>query len=224
MNELGQSILLCLSQVAFERSRRAADESLAQRVSEVKRYQHARFATTYADLLADRATAGAARFFLDDLYGPKDFSERDAQFARVVPGLVRVFPTALCETVLSLVRLHALSERLDSEMGLAIVGPGMEGPSYGRAWRTVGRADERETQIALMLEVGTALERHTRKPLLRQSLRLMRKPATAAGLGALQAFLENGFDTFRALRDAQSFLSTIATRERALALRLFDEL
>lgn len=223
MNELGQSILLCLSQVEFERSRRAANGSLALRVREVKRYQHARFAVTYADLLADRYTAGAARFFLEDLYGPKDFSERDAQFARVIPGLVRLFPAELCETVLSLARLHALSERLDTEMGLAMDGPGLDGPSYGQAWRQVGRSDDRNAQIALMQEVGTALERHTRRPLLRQSLRLMRGPASAAGFGALQAFLERGFDTFRALRDAKGFLNTIATRERALALRLFNE-
>ena len=46
---------------------------------------------------------------LDELYGPQDFSDRDAQFARVVPALVRLFPQELVETVAVLARLHALS-------------------------------------------------------------------------------------------------------------------
>jgi hypothetical protein len=49
----------------------------------------------------------------------------------------------------------------------------------------------------------------------------MRGPAAAAGLGALQGFLERGFDTFRDMSGAEVFLSTIASRERALAARLF---
>jgi len=73
----------------------------------------------------------------------------------------------------------------------------------------------------LMLAVGTALDKYTRNPLLRHSLRLMRSPAKAAGLGALQQFLETGFDTFRAMGGAQEFLHTIAQRERALAALLF---
>jgi hypothetical protein len=69
--------------------------------------------------------------------------------------------------------------------------------------------------------VGSALDRYTRNPLLRHSLRLMRGPASAAGLGALQHFLETGFDTFREMRGAAYFLDTVAQRERRLAAQLF---
>jgi hypothetical protein len=72
-----------------------------------------------------------------------------------------------------------------------------------------------------MLAVGFALDRYTRNLLLRKALRLMRGPAHAAGIGKLQEFLENGFDTFRALGGAKSFLDTIAGRERALIAELF---
>ena len=75
--------------------------------------------------------------------------------------------------------------------------------AYAAAWRTVGRPADRERQIELMMAVGSALDRYTRNPLLRTSLRLMRGPAAAAGLGALQGFLERGFDTFRDMRGAQ---------------------
>lgn len=39
----------------------------------------ARLARTHADLLASPASAEAASFFLADLYGPKDLSERDTE-------------------------------------------------------------------------------------------------------------------------------------------------
>jgi len=40
-------------------------------------------------------------------------------------------------------------------------------------------------------------------------------------LGALQSFLESGFDTFRAMHGASEFLAQIETRERAFAASLF---
>jgi hypothetical protein len=164
----------------------------------------------------------AARFFLDDIYGPRDFSDRDAQFARVVPALVRLFPRDTVHAIVNLVELHALSERLDSAMGRALVGMTVDRVAYGQAWRAVGEVDSRERQISLLIAVGAALDQLTRKRLLRQSLHIMRGPALAAGLGQLQQFLEHGFDTFKAMAGASDFLATVGERERRLASALFE--
>jgi hypothetical protein len=217
------SILRDLQAVADERARRAADPALSARVGAIKRYQHARFQRSYADLLSDARYADAARFFLDDLYGPSDYTERDAQFARIVPALARLFPPALLATVAQLTELHALSERFDSAMGTSHAGEHVSPASYRQAWQAVGDREGRLRQIDLMLAVGRALDGYTRNPVLRHSLKLMRGPARAAGLGTLQTLLERGFDTFRALEGAGPFLDTITQRERALALRLFDD-
>jgi hypothetical protein len=221
MIKSGESILQHLGAVRVERAARAADAWLADRVTQLKRYQQARFARTYADLLAHPRYAGASRFFLDDLYGPGDFSQRDAQFARIVPGLVRLFPAEVVATVEALTALHALSEQLDSEMARRLEALPVSAAVYVAAWRRTGQPASRERQIDLMLDVGRALDVYTRRPLLRHSLRAMRVPARAAGLSALQAFLEHGFDTFRAMRGADEFLTQIAQRERALAASLF---
>lgn len=189
----------------------------------MKVYQHARFAATYADLLRSAEHAAAARFFLDELYGPHDFTERDAQFARIVPALVRLFPRDIVATVRSLAELHALSERLDAEMAGVLDHAELDLGTYRAAWQRVGRGAERQRQIDLMLQIGRALVRFTRNPVLRHSLRLMRGPAKAAGLGALQHFLERGFDTFGALRQPEAFLALIAEREQVIARWLFDE-
>lgn len=221
MTAEGQQILEHLRAVAAERERRRGDHALEARVHAVKDYQHRRFANTYADLLAQPRYAKAARFFLDDLYGPHDFSERDDQFARVVPALVRLFPHEIVDTVSSLAELHALSERLDTRLALALPDGDIAAARYVAAWQAVGSAAERDRQITLMLGIGQALDRYTRNPLLRHSLRLMRAPAKAAGLAALQGFLERGFDTFREMRGAADFLATVTERERGLAAALF---
>lgn len=210
-----------LALVEAERARRAHDAALAGRVHLVKAFQHERFEKTYSDLLAQPRYASAARFFLEDLYGPYDFSERDSQFARIVPGLVRLFPSNMVATVASLAELHALSETLDTEMALQIDDTPLDAARYRRAWQSVGRPADRQRQIDLMLRIGRALESYTANPLLRHSLRVMRRPARAAGLGALQAFLERGFDTFREMNGADEFLRTIAKRESELAAELF---
>lgn len=221
MNAQGKAVLGHLQAVAAERRARVVDAHLAGRVREVKRFQHARFERSYADLLAQPRYAKSARFFLEELYGPGDFGARDEQFARVIPAMVRMFPHEIVCTVANLGELHALSEVLDTAMGRAIAAPALDIDRYGQAWRAVGRVADRERQIVLMLSIGSDLERYTARSLLRHSLRLMRRPAAAAGMGAMQTFLETGFDTFREMRGADYFLQTIADRERMRAAQLF---
>jgi hypothetical protein len=226
VSEHGREILEALESVRAERQRQAARPDLAQRVMAVKSFQHARFAGTYSDLLRDARYAAASRFFLEELYGPHDFTERDAQFARIVPALVRLFPGEIVGTVAVLARLHALSESLDGAMGdellVAPAGGALEASAYQAAWLAVGRPDDRARQIDWLLVVGQSLDRLTRRPLLRHTLRLMRGPAQAAGLSALQRFLEAGFDTFAEMRGAAQFLDCVAARERAVSKALFS--
>lgn len=221
MNAEGLAILESLRQVEAQRALRAADPALAARVLAVKDYQHARFQHTYADLLAQPRYAKATRFFLEELYGPTDFTRRDTQFKRVVPALVRLFPHEVVLTVLTLGQLHALSEELDTAMGRLVPAGALTLADYVAAWQTVGRPADRRRQIVLTRRVADALDVYTRNPLLRHSLRLMRTPARLAGLPELQSFLEAGFDTFGAMRGAQDFLDTVVQREEAVADWLF---
>jgi len=221
MSAAAAGIARHLEAVAAERARRAGSPALLAKVNALKAYQQARFSHTYADLLASDRYGAASRYFLDELYGPKDFSARDDQFARVAPKIARVFPDQVAGTLATLSELHALSEALDTAMAERLDGAAIEPASYIAAWQGVGRAADRERQIALTLSIAGQLDRITRLPLLRNALRLMRGPARAAGLGELQGSLETGFDTFRAMHGADEFVAFIGERERELAEALF---
>ena len=215
-------ILSHLSAVDAERQARLSTPDLDACVADVKKYQQLRFCHTYADMLESKRYGAASRFFLDELYGPTDFTQRDRQFARVVPVLVKLFPQEIVDTVGALAALHALSEMLDTQMGLHLASRPVNRVSYVRAWQATGRAGEREEQIRLTLSVAGQLDRLTRNLLIRNSLQLMRRPARAAGLADLQQFLERGFATFRAMKGAAEFIGTIQLRETRLAAALFS--
>jgi hypothetical protein len=218
----------CLHIVEQLRLARQAHHEFAQRTTMLKRWQAARFSHTYADVLQDPNMEPAAKFFLSELYSDKEYAQRDAQFARIAGTLERMFPQAVIHTATFLAQLHALSETLDANMARLWLHHAHNLPdqldetTYHRLWQalmpTAGYAPGRQAQIRAAQELGQQLQRHTRLPGLRLMLRMMRAPATAAGLHQLQQFLECGFDTFAQLGKAnkvESFLRTIDQREHA---------
>ena len=58
---------------------------------------------------------------------------------------------------------------------------------------------------------------------LRTLLKMMRRPASAAGLDSLQQFLETGFDAFARMGDADEFLQLVQQRESEWIRALFDD-
>ncbi|MFN9506136.1 MAG: FFLEELY motif protein [Rubrivivax sp.] len=221
---LSDTILGHLQGVRQERALREAEPELGHRAQQIREYQAERLRSTHADLLGQEQTRPAALFFLDQLYGTQDFVERDAQFARIVPAIVRLFSAEVGTTVAHLAELHALSERLDSAMARALPDSSLASrEAYETAWRVVGLREQRERQLDLVEIIGRALQHYTQHPSLGRALTLMRFPARAAGLHALQQFLETGFDTFARLPSPAAFMQTIVTRERSEMHRLFGD-
>lgn len=192
----------------------------------LRQWQASRLARTHADLLASPRTGAAAAFFLSDLYGPQDFSERDEEISRLVPLMARMLPLAGLVTVTSAIELDALSERLDAAMVLALRKRykdlvGLDAAGYAEAYRSVGDRPARLRQIELIRATGEALDQLTRKSMITVALRMMREPAHLAGFGALQEFLERGFVAFRDMGGAGEFVAAICSRETQLLEDLF---
>jgi hypothetical protein len=212
-----------LDRAAAIRAQSRVDPQLAASREKLRVWQAARLARTHADLLQSRRFAPAAEFFLSDIYAAKDLGHRDEQIERVLPALIRLVPVGGLETVADALELDALSEDLDMAMLDALKKrvASLDAPTYGRAYRKVGRRADRERQIALIRHLGQSLERLTRAPFVSSALRMMRRPARIAGLGELQIFLERGYSAFRKLGPAQEFLDIVTGREQALLEALF---
>jgi hypothetical protein len=235
-----QIIQSSVEKVAQLRQWAADTPNLAQAVSDIKAFQAKRFTGTYFDLLHIPQYQLATQFFLEELYSEKDYSQRDAQFSRIAGTLERLFPKQVVQTAMSLAQLHSLTEDLDLAMAQSWLNASNNTDQINRyiqAWHDVGRRADRDAQLSGALRVGQELVTLTRTPGLRMALKMMRKPATLAGMSALQHFLESGFDAFAAMspnklskslqpsastEGTAYFLETVKKREGALIDQLFD--
>jgi hypothetical protein len=217
-NEIVARIEHQLDAAAQVRARLAADPQGQSGRESLRTWQSDRLARTHSDLLENPRYAATATFFLREIYGPKDLSRHEEEARRLLPLMSRVLPLPGLETVADAIELNALSESLDADM-VAALGKkvfALAEADYSEAYRSVGRRPERERQIALIAHLGGSLDKLTRKPFVGAALSMMKKPATLAGLGDLQNFLERGYEAFRTMKGADEFLDKITSRELAL--------
>ena len=201
---------------------RGAGSARPTRLAELKRFQSQRLARSYQDLASQPRYRAATAFFLDDIYGPKDFSARDQEMLRILPVMCRILPASAVETAALAIELEALSEDLDHRLAAALPEGSLDDAAYAKAYRESSRRDERIRQIDLIEAVGRRLDALVKKPLVSQMLKLMRRPAHMAGMGDLQDFLEQGFASFREMKGADEFLATLRSREEKILSRLFS--
>ncbi|OQW89684.1 MAG: hypothetical protein BWK72_00005 [Rhodoferax ferrireducens] len=225
--EASKRIRQAIARVAELRQIAGQSETLGRALSEIKDFQSRRFAKTYSDMLASPAFSGCARFFLEELYSERDYSHRDAQFAKVAGAIELTFPAPVIELAVTLAELHEATEELDLQMAAEWANLPAESPvlRYSEAWLMVGQKSQREWQLATVLHIGKELAELTRKRGLRLLLKMMRRPAELAGLGDLQVFLETGFDQFKQLAQntklVDEFLERIRERENNWIIELF---
>ncbi|MDR3372083.1 FFLEELY motif protein [Rhodoferax sp.] len=217
-----------ISRVSELRQIGSQDADLSRALSEVKGWQAKRFSNSYQDLLASPIYSGCANFFLEELYSARDYSQRDAQFAKVAVAIELTFPAQVMDIAVTLAELHQTTEELDLEMAKSWQGLGKKTPSvrYIESWLKVGQRGKREWQLDTVLKIGWELAALTRKRSLRLLLKMMRRPAELAGLGELQVFLETGFDLFSELarnsNAVNEFIDNIRKRESQWIDDLFN--
>ena len=229
MKATADQIHQSLESVAVLRQKRLGNPQLAAADAAIKRFQALRFQGTYPDLLQSPRYKTAARFFLYELYSDKDYTQRDQQFARIASTISKLFPQSVVNTAAKLAEVHALTEQLDDAMALQYLASLTDSPAlsdvarYIACWRLAAESSARHMQLSSVLALGQSLDSLARQPGLRTLLRMMRGPAGVAGLGALQIFLETGFDAFQTMRGADEFLRLISERETHWIKCLFED-
>ncbi len=194
---------------------------------ELRRWQAGRLAASFEGFMDDPARKPAAQFFMTDLYGDRDFSQRDSDIARVAPKMQRLLPTGLVETLADAIELGTLSHALDLRMAEALEVRAPRSKTltealYAEAYRDVGLQLLRGRQIDLIVRAGHGLGTALRTRGVSTLLSVLRGPARAAGLGELQTFLERGFGAYAKLDDVGAFIADIERGEREVSRRLFD--
>lgn len=218
--------LQALLDIEKMRHERIASSGLDPQIARLRRWQSARLARTYEDLLAHPRYTKACRFFLDDIYGPRDFSQRDYDLTRMYEFARTFVPEALIGPLARTVELHFMTQNLDAQLLDALVHQlgvtdTITVALYAEGYRVCDNYAERARQIDMISEIGEMLDRLVRVPLIGTAMAVARGPAKRAGWVELTEFLENGYAAFHHMNGATFFLSTIRQRERRSLDKIF---
>jgi hypothetical protein len=206
----GNELNRWLAQKESLESRAAADVTLSRRVDAVRHWQAQRLERTYGGLRRESRFTAALDFFLTDLYGPGDFTRRDADLKRALTRL------QLIDLLCMALELQVLTLELDQQLAAALDSSEVDADSYAAAYRKAGRENDRRRQVDLIVRIGEELGQLVHQPWIGVALRAAHVPARIGGFGVLQGFLERGFAAFRRMGDPKALLEVIRERETAL--------
>lgn len=221
MTPVKTSALALIDEIATTRASIASDQRVLAGVQALQRWQAQRLHATYADYAAHPRYRAAVAFFLQDLYGPHDYTRRDRDLRRVLHQWERLLPERALQALVHALELEALGQSLDVATADALGGAEPTPSSYAIAYRRVGRRDDRQRQIWLTVAAGRALDSLIAAPAIGIALRTARLPARVLGVATLQAFLERGYHAFRKMGGAAELLQAIQQRETTIMHRLF---
>ena len=120
------------------------------RLQRLQQWQLQRLSRTYADFLAEPHYRPALEFFMRDLYGPHDFSQRDRDLEKVLGTWERVLPERGITAIRSALELESLSQSLDIAVVDALGEREPSETSYAAAYRQASRLRDRQRQIWLI--------------------------------------------------------------------------
>ena len=199
---------------------------LDPRLALLRAWQSERLAKTYADLLADKHTRPAGLFFLSDIYGPRDFTQRDHDAERLHDILARLVPAPLLRQLTDIIRLNRLSAALDEKLTAVLfeklgVTDTITAGTYVEGYRRCDNQAERAEQIDLIVVVLTEAAQGAHWPGVGVALKAIGGTARKAGWVELYDFLQRGYDAFRRIKDVKAFVGSIEQRERRILAQIF---
>ncbi len=201
-------------------------KQLSPLIAYLSAWQSLRLSRTHADMLRDARFSLGCRFFLDDIYAPKDFSQRDYDGHRIYNFMNRFLPEATLAPLAMALEVNSLTQQLDLALAQTMrdhlgVIDRFDRAQYEQAYRLCDNYDTRARQIRLIVAVGGQLERVRRVPFVQTTLRLARGPAHRLDWHEMQDFLERGYVAWKSIREPETFLANIRQREMAILDRIY---
>lgn len=196
-------------------------ENLSDKIRHLQSWQTQRLLITHNDLWQSKRFKPAMQFFIDEIYGPKDFRQRDNELARVVPKMAKILPEKALLSLQAALHLNRLSLELDIALIHALADNELNRTSYFTCYRQSATEAKRSEQIQLLEELGLDLAQVVKISGISTILLLSRKPAKVAGVQSLHEFLERGFKSFKKLGKVHDFIDPIISKERQIMQQMF---
>ncbi|NNJ11314.1 hypothetical protein EKD04_013310 [Chloroflexales bacterium ZM16-3] len=187
-------------------------------------FQSNRLRRDYSDLASIPMYDPVAEFFFEELYGPRDFSQRDDD-ARRLQHFLHIVPGVHLHDVEELLDLISITAHLDDGLTLRVIDAGapltFDEPLYERLYREADNYDERLRQLELIRNCLLNVFRLSRSHLLGMGLESSGLIARLAGFEAGHTFLLKGYRALRNVTEIDHFATTIYNRELERLDRIF---
>jgi len=208
--------------------RRVESAGLSPQMAALRAFQVERIRQTYRDFAAQAHYAPVMDFFTNDLYAPRDFTQRDHDAKRVHDFLKKFVPAEMLKLATDALELTRLSNALDEALLRVLVNElefedELTPALYAEAYRRCHNVNARECQIELLLVVMHDSAETAHMPLTGVALKLAKGPAHTAGWHELYAFLERGHQAFARVKHPEKFLGAIEEREHEIMRRIVAE-
>jgi len=192
----------------------------------LRTWQCERLARTYADLLADPQYGPACHFFLDDIYAPRDFSQRDHDAERIHGYLSRVMPAQMLQVLTDVIALNHLTNALDRELLRALVvklgvTDTITPQLYAQGYRLCDNYEARANQIDLIVRLLKEVGEGAHLLVVGAAMKMLRGPAHRAGWSELYEFLGRAYAAFKQMRSVDKFVQMVKQRETRILDRIF---
>lgn len=203
-------------------------QPLRAALQRVQAWQKRRISSTYQRLLSHEAFGAATRFVLEEAYAGPEHDALIVEIERVIPHVVRLFPSPLVKTASDILSLNTLTLALDVEVAKWLIEQvegfdehGLDGALYEHAYCAVGNFPERYEQLALMDSLGASVEHYLGSHWVYAAFKVAKLPAKALGLNALVRFMQCGFEAIHKLPvPATDLVNLLVVTERGYVDRL----
>ncbi len=190
--------------------------SLAEYRRALQLFQSQRLRRDYSDLSAMAQYTAVGEFFFEEMYGPRDFSDRDAS-ARKLQTFLHMFPGVHLRDIEEVLDLLELTVQLDDQLSRTLhataVPISFDQPTYEQYYLEQDNYDERLRQLDLVRSCLLNVFHLSRSALLGIALHRTRLMARLAGIEAVHVFLTRGYDALRGVQSIDHFSDTIYSRE-----------
>ncbi len=136
-------------------------QELSEELTLLRVFQAQRLAITHSDLLANPRYSPATHFFLNDVYSPKDFSQRDADLMQFYQGVRKVLPERAVSILSDVITLSDLTNELDEKLSRVLfdevgVIDSITPQQYAEGYRICDNYDDRVRQIKMISQIAAA--------------------------------------------------------------------
>lgn len=187
-------------------------------------FQANRLRRDYRDLSDIPQYEPVGEFFFNEIYGPRDFTERD-RGARRLHQFIHALPGVRLRDVEQVLDLLELTKRLDDGLALMMlehsVGTDFDEATYEHYYYLADNYDHRLHQLDLVRDSLYNVYHLSRSHLLGIGLHRSRLLARLVGVEAAHEFLVKGYDALQGVSSIDLFAVTVYDRELARLNRIY---